>query len=693
MNKRNSVFEDISLYENLSYGDYYEPSRMLVYATTHYDEVQQMRVSEIQLLDIEKGTKRNVTAKGISTGLGEGNPMFSPDGKMLLFLSVVPELGRQLYVADLCTLEIKQITSISSGVIDPLWSPDGNEILFASVGDADRPEEFYFNNEYFAKQKSYEKARAREPVVIEDFGYKFDGAGFVKPEHMHLWIVNVKTGMIRRITDGSYDYMHHTWSPDGKSIICVSARFHSKKDSIASDLIMIEASGSKKMKRLTQGEWAVSYPNPIRPAFTPDGRYILMGFLAGVTEGMEANGAGYPPAFLHKVAVDGSEDICLMEETKECFDGVQFPYNASCGRGLESVKISSDGEYVYFLSGWQGQAKLFKINLYGEEHIVSSVLGGHMAIGGIGLPRNGKMLIAKSEPDMPEAYYLLDEKTGDLELLVQSNESLLQEVDYSKTEDIWFDTLDGESRVHGWVLPPQNFVAGKKYPCILYIHGGPHPFYTYGFTHEHQCFAGAGYAVICCNPRGSSGYGRVHRNLERAMDGSAYMDCLQFVEETCRRYDWIDANRLGVTGGSYGGYMTNYIATHSKRFKAYITQRSVVNELIGYASSDQQGESGNYPRFEEFMVTALKNSVISYIERVNAPFLILHGTEDLRTPVEGAHQLFVALKDLHPELPVKMVLYPHVGHYQPSDPRQALHYYHEMLKWFDQYLLGNCETI
>ncbi len=685
MNKRNSVFEDIDLYETLSNGDYYEPEHKLVYATAHYDKKQRKRVNEIILQEIETGKKQRITAEGISSGMGEGNPQFRPDGKQVLFLSVVPGMGRQLFVTDLQSMVTKQITAIQTGVIDPQWSPNGSEILFASVGDADQPEEYYLVSNVREKQ-AFSEGNKKEAVVIEDFGYKFDGVGFIKPEHMHLWIVSLKENITRRITDGPYDYMHPTWSPDGSSILCVSARFHPKKDSIASDLIMVAADGSKNMTRLTKGEWAVSYPNPVRPVFTPDGKHVIMGFLAGVTSGDSIDTSGYPPAFLHKVAVDGSEDICLMGETKECFDGVQFPYNAHCGRGMESVRISSDGEYAYFLSGWKGQAKLFKVNLNGEEYAVTPVLGGSMAIGGIGTPQKGKMLVAKSEPDIPEAYYLLEEKTGRLELLVQSNEELLQEVSYSKTEDIWFDTLDGESRVHGFILPPQNAVPGEKYPCILYIHGGPHPFYTYGFTHEHQCFAGAGYAVICCNPRGSSGYGSVHRNLERAMDGSAYMDCLQFVEEVCRRFDWIDKERLGVTGGSYGGYMTNYIATHSKRFKAYITQRSVVNDLIGYASSDQQGESSNYPNFEEFMIASLKTSVISYVERVNAPFLILHGMEDLRTPVEGAHQLFVALKDLHPNLPVKMVLYPQVGHNQPSNPKQLQHYYHEMLAWFQAYL-------
>jgi len=132
--------------------------------------------------------------------------------------------------------------------------------------------------------------------------------------------------------------------------------------------------------------------------------------------------------------------------------------------------------------------------------------------------------------------------------------------------------------------------------------------------------------------------------------------------------------------------MTNYIATHAKRFKAYVTQRSVVNDLISYASSDMQGQSKQYRSFEEFMVNELKSSPVSYAERIDKPFLILHGVDDYRTPVEGAHQLFVAVKDTHPDLPVKMVLFPHTNHDQPRDPRLLKLYYHEMVEWFRAYL-------
>ena len=149
---------------------------------------------------------------------------------------------------------------------------------------------------------------------------------------------------------------------------------------------------------------------------------------------------------------------------------------------------------------------------------------------------------------------------------------------------------------------------------------------------------------------------------------------------------WIDPDRIAITGGSYGGYMTNYAATHSKRFKCFITQRSMSNEMIMYANSDMQGESLKFDRYEDFMIDCIDRSTVALAEEIDRPFLILHGAEDLRTPVEGAHQLFVAVKDLHPDLPVRMVLFPHTSHDQATDPRFKGRYHMEMTEWLGKYL-------
>lgn len=655
MNKRNSKFADFAKYERFNGADYLACKNLVVYAA-----------DKVLLRDLTDGSEKQITAGG----RGENSPRFSPDGKKILFISST-EAGRQIYTYDLATKGITQITSITTPAMEPIWSPDGSKILFASPsGGSGGPS----------------RKHADEAIVIEEPGYKFDGIGFYTPDsHMHLYIADAENGETVQVTDGDFDYMHHNWTADGSKIICCSSRFQSQEVALSMDLLLIEAREKGKMTRLTEDLWLVSYPNPLRPVATPDGKYIIAGCLDLKADKSMTEETTYPDVYLYKIAVDSSGYERIFEPSEDCYQCVQFPYNAFCGWGFDKLQIAEDGSHVFFFSGWQGQCRLFEVPLAGGK--ARTILSGKRVYNGLSTVQDGKALIAVSEETVPERYQIVDIASGKLaETGIQSAGELLDRVAYSQPEDFFTDTLDGDGRIHGWVMPPQNLDPEKKYPAILYIHGGPHPFYTYGFTHEHQCFAGAGYAVIYCNPRGSSSYGKEHGDLSKAYDGKAYEDCLQIVDAACRRFPWIDRERIGATGGSYGGYMVNYMAIHCKRFKAYITQRSVVNNMIGYASSDMQGCSKGYHNFEEFMVNQLKESPVSYAERIDQPFLILHGMDDLRTPVEGSHQLFVAVKDLHPDLPVKMVLYPHTSHEQPVNPKQLQHYYNEMVKWFDRYL-------
>ena len=681
--KRKTSFADFDKKEELSFGCLIPETGQLLFARGWYDEAAGRRVSGIVLKEPD-GRERLITAGGA----GEGNPVLSPDHTKMLFLSVVPGMGRQLFVSSLESGEVKQLTTMRFGVMDPLWSPDGSAVLFTSTGSDASDETWLQTPANPSEVSEYERERAKEPVVITDFGYKFDGLGFAQPEVMHLWVVPSCGGPARRITKGNANFMHSAWAPDGRHVICESNLYCNKAVGIAMDLLSIDLD-TLEMTRITKDRMVVSYPNPVRPVFTPDGKYIIIGILdydpkeeLNLTENLT-----YPSCTLYRVSPAGQELTPISQKTEACFDTVQFAYNAGCGRGLEKVRISSDGKYVLFHSGFMGECRIYRTPVYGEEHIPEIVAAGKFAHNGMGEPSGGSVLISRGETGVPESYWLMDEATGEEKLLYQSNAGWLENMEISTAEDFFFETLDGIGRIHGFCLPPQGMEPGRKYPCIVYVHGGPHPFYTYGFDLEMQAFAGAGFGVLFCNPRGSSGYGDVHRDIRFAYDGSAFTDIMQFIREAENRFDWIDGDRLGLTGGSYGGYMTNYAASRTDRFRAFITQRAVVNDLISYASSDMQGNSRNYPAFGEFMDHEVEQSVICGMERVSAPFLILHGMEDLRCPVEGAHQLFVALKDSHPEdFPVKMVLYPHCAHEQPSDPRQRAHYYRTMLEWFQRYL-------
>lgn len=676
--RRLPEFEDCYNIERLSGGDYCEEKNLVCYASNHTDAIV------IKNLETKKEVK--VTAGGTA----ESAPLFSPDGKRMLFLSTIKGIGRQIFIYNLENKEVRQVTNIKGAVMEPVWSFDGRKILFSMItgGMSQKEDKQKERLKMLLKADEKEEDGSYEDDVVatEDFGYKFDGMGFITPDtHWHLFMVSSEGGKEIQLTDGEYDYMHAAWSADSKRIVCVSNRFRSKKESIGYDLLLIDADEKPgRIEQLSKGYWPVSYPNPMKPVFTPDNKYVIAGVL-NPEYAEDEGGHGYPEIYLYKFDVESKEATQIFFQDEDCYQCVQFPYNAGCGRGMDKLQIDETGRYVYFVSGWKGQGNLYSLDLEGDGH-ARLLWGGKQVCHGISKVKNGKIMAAAAKSDIPEFYAIIDTKTKEISTAVQSASVLMDEVLLSSPQDFFFETLDGESSVHGFVMPPLEMEEGKKYPAILYIHGGPHPFYTYGLTMEFQMFAAQGFAVLYCNPRGSSGYGWTHQNYARSIDGSAYYDLLQFVNEAARRFEFIDKDRVGVTGGSYGGYMTNYMATHAKRFKAYVTQRSISNELISYANSDMQGKSTNYKSYEDFMVDKLKESAVSYAERVDKPILILHGTDDYRTPIEGAHQFYTAIKDLHPELPIKLVIYPHTGHEQPSDKRLLKHYYNEMTEWFKKYL-------
>ena len=667
MSKRLPDFGDINGLERYTSADYSAKRDLLVYSSNK---------TGIHLTDLTTGEDKSITAGG----RGEGNVKFSHDEDSILFVST-GSFGRQAFIYDVCSGEVRQATRSSSPVIDPLLSHDGKTIVFCSPVSAGT-----------TKDHSSDRVNDRDDaVVIEDFGYKFDGRGYITPDdHMHLIKADVDTGECERLTNGVCDFLHPAWCPDNEHIVCIGNAYRPGSESIGFDLLKVNIK-TKELVRITEKLWLVSYPNPIRPCVTPDGRYAIAGILNNPDRpggDYSPEDMTYPEVYLYKIALDGSGAKKIFESSDECYQCAQFPYNAGCGRGMDKCALSEDGKYAYFVSGWQGQGNIYRVPLSGGKGEL--VAGGKQVWNGLSEIRSGRMLAARATSDNPEEYFIIDTNAEDENSaptkVRQSAEKYLEEVEIQHTDDFFFDTRDGDGKVHVFVLPPYNMENGKQYPVIVYVHGGPHPFYTYGFTPEHHAFAAKGYAVVCCNPRGSSGYGWDHQKYEKAIDGTAYDDIMQLVDEVCERYDWVDPDRFAVTGGSYGGYMTNYIATHSDRFKTYITQRSISNDVISYASSDMQGQSKAYSDYESFLMDKIDSSCAAYAEKVCRPILILHGEDDLRTPLEGAHQFFVAIKDTHPELPVRMVIFPHTGHDQATDPHFEGRYHKEMTDWLDKYL-------
>lgn len=615
-------------------------------------------------------------------GFAEDNPRFSSDGKKLLFLSDVTGT-RQIWVRDLESGILTQETTMRYGVSDPAFSPGADRIVFLSAAPEGESEELLTTEFTDDDRQAFERKKQKEAVVVEDFGYKSEEAfGFAGPEYAKMvWMKDLDQDRPVRLTDGDRDHVMPVFSPDGRYLVFASNREMERSEFLGMDLYRMDADG-KNLMRLTDSLYVAYYPKKIVPRFTPDGKNIVVG-------GYVPEGDGLPPAHLFLVPADGGESRRVFCDGAPCDGTTRFLYNAeNYGGAYETMQVGSDGKYAYFVSGWHGAGNLYRVNLDGEPVIEAFTQGRHN-YSTITPPSDGLMYALRTDEFHTYEIWSVDEVSGEERCVVKSNE-WLSEYEVSPMRELTIHTLDGKADVQGWVVGPAGAVPGKKYPALLYIHGGPTPYYGYAFTHEYQCIAAKGIAVILVNPRGSTGYGPKHGGMREAFDGTACYDLLQFVDEASKTFAFIDPERIGVCGGSYGGYMTNWMVTHCKRFKAAAAHRSICNELISYASSDMAGGCGvkEYADYGDFLVDMMKKSAVTYAQNVDVPLLILHSTGDMRCPVEQAHQFYTAVKDTHPDLPVRMVLFPDSNHGLMGEGPVYLQIIHmnENIGWFVKYL-------
>jgi dipeptidyl aminopeptidase/acylaminoacyl peptidase len=676
--KRPAALEDFYRFKYVSTPDFHADSGQLAYVVSQGEKLR--HIQRVILRDMATGTERHITAGGYA----ETNPRISPDGSKLLFLSNATG-DDQIWAADILSGECTRVTSMRYGVSEPVWSPDGARIAFLSA-NPDGEEDIVQTMRDPQLVVAEEKKRRNEPMATESFGYKSDAnKGFAAAVHpTHLWVLTLGEIEAKCLTDKDKNHVMPVWSPDGKTILVASNRERSAQEYIGMDLFAIPSNGGE-ITQLSKGIWIAHYPKKIVPRYTPDGKTIVFG-------GLVLTGEGMPPCYLYAMPAAGGEAVRLMDENAPCDGATRFLYNAErYGGSYETMQIDEAGEFAYFISCRHGAGNIYRVNLAGEP-VVQQITREKANFASLTEIRGGNCVVIKCDSVSPEEMFHLNLETLEQYSIVNLN-PWLDEVDISPMEEMWIDSLDGKTRIQGWVVKPPYAKHNEKYPAALYIHGGPTPYYGYALCYEHQYMAALGVGVILVNPRGSSSYGAAHGQVHQAFDGTAYTDLLQFVDAALREYTWIDPRRLGICGGSYGGYMTNWIAAHTKRFKAAVTQRSVVNHLISYASSDMgaNGEAKKAASFEEWMLKKLETSPITYSDNIDIPFLILHPEQDMRCPVEGAHQLYVAVKDQHPDLPVRLVVFPDSSHNSLGRGLclQLIHH-KENAEWLSKHLQQGC---
>jgi len=579
----------------------------------------------------------------------DAEPRWSPDGARLAFTSNRAGEAMQLYVMPVSGGEPRKLTDLAEDVTQPEWSPDGSTIAFvARVRDP-------------AYDEKDDKRRA--PRRFTRLQYKLDSVGWTGDRPQHLFTVPADgSADAVQLTRGDYEDVSPAWSPDGSTLAFISARHVDWDVELVTDLHLVAATGGEP-RRLTQGGGSFS-----GVSWSPDGTRLAAQRYPAVFD---------DPRHTQVAVVDvASGDTRLLTTSLD----------RNCGPYPHLREPVWEGDDVVFAVEDRGCTHLYRVGSDGAGEPML-VVGGERTVTGFDVAA-GQIVFTADEVTRPSELYTGERRlTGAGDVFVAGRELVAAE----RFEAV---SADG-SVVDAWIMKPAGFESGRRYPALLNIHGGPYAQYGAAFFDEFQVYTGAGYGVIFANPRGSSGsteaWARAIRGPGAAGPGWGsvdYEDCMAVVDEALRRFDFIDADRLGVIGGSYGGYMTSWIVGHTDRFKAAVSERAVNNLVSQWGSSDLgwdfRGYLGSF--LYEDVEAYLRISPSTYAERIHTPLLILHSENDLRCPIEQGEHLFVTLRLLR--RPVEMVRFPEESHEltRSGNPAHRVQRFEIVLEWFDRYL-------
>jgi dipeptidyl aminopeptidase/acylaminoacyl peptidase len=593
---------------------------------------------------------------------GDSSPRWSPDGKYLSFLSTRPAGARkQIWLLDRLGGEARQLTSVKDDIGGYAWSPDSSKIVLEMSAAED--------DASLGKPAATDSAKAPKPIVISRFHFKQDVEGYLTASsRSQLYLFDVNTKKLDPLTtDKNFDDSHPVWSPDSKRIAFVSNHEKDPDQSGADDIFVIEARPGSSPAKLV----SVNSSGGQHLAWSPDGK--LIAYLVGSEPKYEA----YKMSILAVVPAAGGSPRALSEK----FD-----------RGVSSPEFTPDSSTVTVLVADDRREYPAKISVSGSpsgpsgnvERLTDSGLvvsqqstaGGHTAV------------LASSDTSAPEIYAL---ESGKLRKLSSHNDAFLSEIQLGAVEDISFKSKDG-TEIHGMMIKPPTYNSAKKYPTLLWIHGGPNgqddhalPFNTYPLELERQLFAAHGYVVLAINYRGSSGRGaEFTRSIFADWGNKEVADLLAGVDFAVAS-GVADPERLGIGGWSYGGMLTDYTIATDTRFKAAVSGAGLANALALYGTDQYIFQYTNelgapWKSLDPWMKVSYP---FLHADRIKTPTLFMGGQNDFNVPIIGSEQMYQALRALG--VPTELVVYPGQFHLftRPSYIHDRLHRY---IAWFDTYL-------
>ena len=650
------TFDDLIKLHRISAPEISRDGKWVAYTIATPDMDANRNASNIWIMSTAGGNAVQLTQSGKDSA-----PAWSPDGKTLAFLSS-REGSSQIYVLSMEGGEAKKVTTLSTGVDLFKWSPDSKNFLFTSSVYLDCKDESCNNKRDEEKEKSKVKARIYDHLLYRHWDHWSEG------KRSHLFLSPADGGTARDLTPGAdYDIPPDergsaadiNFSPDGNEICFTAVIDKMEAASTNGDLFLVPTSGGEPKKITTNPGFDGN------PVYSPDGKYIA--YHAQLTPVYESDRWR---VMLYNRATGKTENL------SEAFD-----------RSANELAWSPDSKSIYFLAENETLQPLYLVEARAGAQPKKVLDGFNSAYS---FSADGKTLVAeRTSLALPGELFVAAGDGSGLKQLTHTNDELLAGLEMNAPETFWFEGADA-TKVQAMILRPPQFAQDKKYPVLVLLHGGPQTMWSnaWGYRWNAQVLSAAGYVTLMINRRGSTGYGQKFTDeITNDWGGKAYLDVMKGIDATLAKYPYCDKTRLAAAGGSYGGYMADWLATHTNRFKAIISHAGVYDKVameateeLWFEEHDMQGTPWSAPEnYKKWSPSTYAGDLGKY----KTPTLVIAGERDYRVPYTQSLEFFNSLQ--RQGVPSKLVIFPDEGHWILK-PQNSQLWYKTFLDWLAEYV-------